>query len=464
MQTTGEDYYDIPDDELPSANFAARPTSEISEISLRICMSVVSFSSGDIDSELDIDGGPTPTALAPGALLMPQPEMPDTPPDTPNIIVNASSRRQSLRQRLKSLNDVASIMRKPSLRQKVDSAPPGAFSLAEYAPQVPRRAVSARLEKRDAARGRYSRHLSAESDSKARRVLGVDERLWEEEESEPANSAEEIEGVERDQEMGLPQPHASFSRKPRVRETLEKKQLTRLRMDFVSSEPKMFVDSPQSMLGTPLELYAIPGRQPGRFRPTSAINGRRGSSTPVSPRTPSPFRRPQLRLNHRVAGDENLEDSYQTRAYVPGPVCLEEHPALLRNYSVATLDPFVSEIDSIGRRPSDLQALEQIVVYFDDMGLIEEATDKCLDKYWLSEQQQAPQEPESGVMEPVPLRPRSQQRKRSSKDPSSMLSRFSLSPASSDASVPQSSPQKRQLLKLRKLLSPALPGSKGAES
>ncbi|KAJ4346286.1 hypothetical protein N0V95_005551 [Ascochyta clinopodiicola] len=465
MQTTGEDYYDIPDDELPSANFAARPTSEICEIGLRTFASTVSPSSEDTDSEVDIDDGPTPTALTPETLLMPQPEMPGTPPATPKVMVNAPSRRLSLRQRLRSVSDVVSIMRKPSLRQKVDSAPPGAFGSAEYAPQVPRRAISARLEKRDATRERHSRHLSAESDLKARRVLGVDERLWEEEDTEPAYSTEGMEGVEQYQEMDLSQSHASFSRKPRVRETLERKQLTRLRMDFVSSEPKKFVDSPQSMLGTPLELYAIPERQPGRFRPTSAINGRRGTSTPVSPRTPSPLRRPQLRANDRFAGDEDLEDPYQTRAYVPGPVCLEEHPALLRNYSVATLDPFASEINSIGRRPSDLQALEQIVVYFDGMGVIETATDKCLDKYWLNEQQQAPQEPEFGVIATEPLRPRSQQRRRSTKDRSSVLSRFSFSSASSSsgASVPQDSPQKRQLIRLRRLLSPALPGSRGPE-
>jgi hypothetical protein len=154
---------------------------------------------------------------------------------------------------------------------------------------------------------------------------------------------------------------------------------------------------------------------------------------------------------------------YGTRVYVPGPIQLEKHPALLRKDSVATLDPFASEIDSIGRRPSDMMALEQIVAYFDDMGLNDEASDVCLDRYWLNGLQQALRITEFDVMglEP-PLTPRSQQRC-ASKDAPSVLSRFSFSSASSSASMPQSSPQKRQLIRLRRLLSPALPGVKSSE-
>ena len=472
MQTTGEDYYDIPDDELPSANFAARPTSEISELGLLgidglwTYLNFTSFSSRSTDSEDDTDDGPTPIALAPEMHWFSQPAMPNTPPDTPIIKVTSPSRRQSLRQRLRSVSDVALIVRKPSMRQKADTAPPGEFDSSEYAPQVPRRAMSARLEKRDAARGRYSRHLSSESDLKARKVLGVDETLFEKDRSRTAGSSWRREDANYGEGSRLAPSNASFSRRPRVRETLEKKQLSRLRMDFVGSEPDQFVESPQSMLGTPVELYATsepqPQPEPGRFRPTSAINGRRGTSTPVSPKTPSPFRRPQPPTNDRFAGAEDLKDLYQTRVYIPGSICLEKHPALLRKDSVATLDPFASAIDSVGRRPSDLLALEEIVVFFDDMGLIEEVTDECLDQYWLKRLPQALQETELDVMELEPSSPRSQQSKRSSRDASSMLSRFSFSSASSSASVQQGSPQKRQLIRLRRLLSPA-PGFKVSE-
>lgn len=470
LQTTGKDYYDIPENELPSANFAARPTSEISELSfldidgLSTSTSFTLSSYGNTDDGDDINDGPTSTALAQELPVMHQPKMPSTPPDTPAITVTSPSRRQSLRQRLRSVSDVASLMRRPSMRRKADTAPPGAFSSPDYAPQVPRRAMSARFEKRDGAIGRHSRHLSSESDLKARTVLGVDKKLTGEERAKPTDSSEENDHVEQYEEMDLSQPKASFSRKPRVRETLKRKQLTRLRMDFVASEPERFMDSPQSMLGTPVELYAIQERQPGQFRPTSAIHGRRGSSTPVSPKTPSPFLRPQPQPNDRFTGDddaEDVKDLHQRRIYVPGPVWLEAHPALLRKDSVATLDPFASEIDSIGRRPSDLMALEQIIVFFDGMGLIEEATDECLDKYWLNGQQRALQETHSDVTELAALDPRNQQSKRNSA--SGMLSRFSFSSASSGTSVPQGSPQKRQLIRLRRLLSPALPGLKNSE-
>jgi hypothetical protein len=470
LQTTGKDYYDIPDDELPSANFAARPTSGISELGLLdidglwTFTSFASSSSENTDSESEIDDGPTPTALTQEIPLMPQPKLPQTPPDTPAITVTSPSRRQSLRQRLRSFSDVASIVRKPSMRQKSDTAPPGAkFNPADFAPQGPKRAMSARLEQRDAARGRHSRHLSSESDLKAKKVLGMPQTLLEEERPNPRFSFERGSDSWDEDEHVMSHMRASFSRKPRVRETLKRKQLTRLRMDFVEVEPDEFGDSPQSMLGTPVELYPSleSQRRPERFRPTSAINGKRGTSTPVSPKTPLPFRKSSLPSNDRSVGDEDLDNVFRTRLYVPGPIQLEMHPALLRKDSVATLDPFASEIDSIGRRPSDLMALEQIVVYFDDLGLNEGASDVCLDRYWLNGPQQAIRITDFDVTElEPPLTPRSQQ---SSKDAPSMLSRFSFSSASSSASVSQSYPQKRQLIRLRRLLLPALPGLKSPE-
>lgn len=223
LQTTGKDYYDIPENELPSANFAARPTSEISELSfldidgLSTSTSFTLSSNGNTDDGDDINDGPTSTALAQELPVMHQPKMPSTPPDTPAITVTSPSRRQSLRQRLRSVSDVASLMRRPSMRRKADTAPPGAFSSPDYAPQVPRRAMSARFEKRDGAIGRHSRHLSSESDLKARTVLGVDKKFTGEERAKPTDSSEESDHVEQYEEMDLSQPKASFSRKPRVR-------------------------------------------------------------------------------------------------------------------------------------------------------------------------------------------------------------------------------------------------------
>ncbi|KAJ4315527.1 hypothetical protein N0V94_005900 [Neodidymelliopsis sp. IMI 364377] len=471
MQTTGEDYYDIPEEWVPSANFAARPTSEISELSsldidgLWTFTNFSSSSSNDTDDEDDIDDGPTPTALSPETTLIPEPSM----PDRPDIMVTAPSRRQSLRQKIRSIGGVATNIGRPTVKKNAEMVPSDAFESPDHAPQLPRRAISARIESREAAKERYSRRLSFENDWNVDPVLDMESRESKDKTQRSLDSTKNIERTEENRESAMSQTKSSFSRKPRVREALERKKLTRLRMDFVGSEPEKYVDSPQSMLGTPLELYAIPEREPGRFRPTSAIHGRRGSSTPVSPKAPSPFLRLQPQSNDTLEDDEAFEDLYQTRVYMPGPICLEKHPAMLRKDSVATLDPFASEVDSIGRRPSDLRALAQIVVYFDGMGIMEEATDQCLDRYWLTGQRQ-PQPPppplnsEFEVLELEPLSPRSQQSRRSSRDGSSLLSRFSFSSASSSASVPQETPQKRQLIRLRRLLSPALPGLKGSEN
>jgi hypothetical protein len=469
MQTLGKDYYDIPDDELPSANFAARPVSEISELGLLFdglwTLMGITYSLEDTDGEGNVEDDPTPVAHTPDTPKMLQPEMPRTPPATPAITVTSPSKRQSLRQHLRRYSDVAAMVRISSSRQTSDTAPPDSFTSTQYAPQAPRRAMSARLEKRDAALGRHSMHMSFESDLKARRVLGIGETVMEEERPRQTVAYTESEDL-RGRLLDLEQTNASFSRKPRVREALKKKQLTKLRMDVVTPGSDQFVDSPQSMTATPVELYSAhkpqPLPQPGRFRPTSAIHGRRGTSTPVSPKTPSAFWRPQPPSSDVLAGNEDLGDAYETRMYVPGPICLEKHPAMLRKDSAATLDPFASETDPAVRRPSDLLALDQTVVFFDGMGLIEEATDECLDRYWLRTPQQALQETDLDVLELDPVSPRSQQSSHS-RATSSTLSRFSFSSASSGASVPQDSPQKRQLIRLRRLLSPALPGFKGNE-
>ena len=163
MQTIEKDYYDIPDDELPSANFAARPTSDISDLGLLVhglwsLMDSSSSSPENTDCEDDVEDSLTPVAHTPDTPKMPQPEMPRTPPATPAITVTSPSRRQSLRQHLRRYSDVAAIVRRSSSRQKPNTALPGSFTSAQYAPhtaplgsftsaqyapQVPRRAVSA---------------------------------------------------------------------------------------------------------------------------------------------------------------------------------------------------------------------------------------------------------------------------------------------------------------------------------
>lgn len=470
MQAMGENYYDIPNDELPSANFAARPTGDINEpalLDIDGLSNFINFTSSSSEKTAngnDIDDGPTPPALTPETSLMPQPDMPNTPPTTSDITVTLPFGRQSLPQRLGSVSGVTTTMKRRSLWQKADTTPPGAFASAGYAPQVPRRAISARLEKRNAAK-RHLRHLSSETDLKAKKGMDAEETRLRNEDQILVGPSQESDGEE-GTENEIPQTHASF-RKSKAQEATMRGQPTRLRIDFVGSESEDLEDLPQLMLCTPLEMYAMHARQPGRFSPTRAVDDRRGPSTPTSSKAPSPSWEPQAQSSDRVAvGEdlEDLEDLHQTRMHVTGPIDLEKHSAMLRKDSVATLDPFPSEADSIGRRPSDLMALEQIVVYFDGMGLIEEATDECLDRYWLDEQQQVPQGMDSGVMELESFSPQSQQSKRSSGDASNMHSKFLLSSASSGAPMPQGHPQKRQLIRLKKLLSPALPGSKYSEN
>lgn len=70
--------------------------------------------------------------------------------------------------------------------------------------------------------------------------------------------------------------------------------------------------------------------------------------------------------------------------YIPGPIQLEENTAVTpRRDSTTNLERFDDGTVHEAKRYSDLVALEGIVMYFEDLGVAEEASQGCLDQFWL---------------------------------------------------------------------------------
>jgi hypothetical protein len=70
--------------------------------------------------------------------------------------------------------------------------------------------------------------------------------------------------------------------------------------------------------------------------------------------------------------------------YIAGPIQLEEKiTASARRGSNANLERFDDGTVPRAKRFSDLVALDSIVMYFQALGVAEEASEACLDRYWV---------------------------------------------------------------------------------
>jgi hypothetical protein len=460
MDTT-KDYYDIPSELLPSSNFANRPASEISDVNLVDGLRTFIYSSGSSSSSSELEDTVTPTGprdaaesleSESGALL----ELEAT---VTNQTVHAPQ------PRLRSLSNDMKIKERSQLRRKAATAPPGTLITPDYAPQPPRRTISARPTT-SKERGRRQAVRSADrSDFRRKR----DEDLKGPQRPLPSLPILEVQG-DSGQTLKDTQLPRSFSQRPRVIKTLNEKKLARLQTDIVDfesrgllSSPRSMLSSPRSMLNTPREMYAIPEK----------VSTSEAPSSPSSPHAKKAQRSimsslsgtsPKLHLS-RARHCKSMHDGHtkrsnlsgQKRIYVPGAIRLEEHPAKLRKDSVASLEPFAKEVDFGSRRNSDMIVLDNITVFFDELGVVEDATEACLDRYWYDVASartsiititSIDETPVTSVEKP--------QQGRSTQG----SSRFSFSSASSSSSQARNgTPMMRQRDKLRRLLSPAFPGS-----
>jgi hypothetical protein len=323
--------------------------------------------------------------------------------------------------------------------------------MPDYAPQPPRRAISARVGPSTSIKRRTPPQGNAVITPLT--IGGA----YRDNQGLPCPSKQGSSNLpRRDAKVPL-----SFSQKARVKKTLDDKNLGRLNTDIVDFESQGLLTSPTSMLNTPRELYTKPEKgviHGGPCCPHSK-DARRSIMSSLSGTSPS-FR---LRRHTPTRNDSAkiLPAGWQ-QVYLVGAIRLEEHPARLRKDSVASLDPFAKEVEPSGKRLSEMIVLDSITVFFEDLGVVEDATEQCLDMYWrntghaprcvasvrqisVASIDVAPPPTKSTELPPIERTPKG--------------SRFSFSSASSTASQPRTGTPMRQRDKLKRLLSPAFPSS-----
>jgi hypothetical protein len=437
---------DIPCESLHSPNFMNRPTSEISDMNLTdglLTFVLSSDSSSCCSSEAEEESTPNPRNAA-SALR--RPAITVTVPN-PNSTIT----------RLRSFSDNVDVKERPLMRKKAATAPPGAISMDDYAPQLPRRAISARLGPSSVKRRILQQEIVVADPLAARRAFKDAKGFVYGRQPRPSHSAKQSDSSKFVKGSRL---RVSFSQKARVKKTLEEKNLGRLQTDIVDFEAQGLLTSPNSMMDTPRALQAIPEKCLTQDEPSSpqSRDARRSIMSSLSGSSPSFTMRRHRPTNKN---DAKIRPAGWQQIYLPGVICLEEHPAKLRKDSVASLDPFAKGIEPRDKRSSEMVVLDSIMVFFADLGVVEDATEQCLDMYWRSAEQ-APCAVASvgnasvtSVNAPQPpTKTRMLHAGRITQG-----SRFSFSSASSTASQPRSGTPVRQRDKLKRLLSPAFPGS-----
>jgi hypothetical protein len=367
-------------------------------------------------------------------------------------------------QEPRSLSNGTKRLERPTTLKKAASAPPGALSMEQnYTPQLPRRVISARSGPSETVRGNAPQQVTHLLEPFVSRRARDDDctKLQGRLPSPPCPGFQTTNRLL----LGDARLPKSFSQKARVRKTLDKKDMVRLKTDIVDFESRGLLCSPMSMLNTPRELYAIPEKHTASEDPCSPSSpyvkdARRSIMSSLSGTTSSLYLG-KTRRHRSIHEDGN--DTYltvQQPIYLPGEICLEGHPSKLRKDSVASLDPFAKEMEPRGRRYSDMIILDSITRYFDDLGVLEDATECCFDRYWLDTYRAScgtvdtRKSSVTSVEEPPLRKPERRQSGWVGQG-----SRFSFSSTSSSSSLPRSGTPMRQRDKLKRLLSPAFPGS-----
>jgi hypothetical protein len=364
-----------------------------------------------------------------------------TPPGISTFTMFSERKRQS------SENTIKPVIEKPRLRRKANTAPSETLQMfpcakPQFTPQPPRRAISfttahafLRSDSRDRRRpsktlsvtpmemskfgGNSTRSLISKRKSKrnsgGRMGLKAKPLVWRM--SSPPKAFELP-----------PEPKPSLSEKDRVKRRLE--HMDMIKVDCGDFDPRgLHLGSASSIVNTPNVFYHRPASVRTKTPPTPA-----GSSTPLRdstsrsgtpPRCSSPLRNAtpsgtspssslksarswrsetlSMRAKHFslppnptaqcipwmtvvVDSPRDTTPVPQERrpVYIPGPIQLEESIFITpRRTSVANPDYVDNGTAPQAKRFSDLVALDGITMYFEEFGVASEASEACLDKYWL---------------------------------------------------------------------------------
>ncbi|KAH6848862.1 hypothetical protein B0T12DRAFT_485591 [Alternaria alternata] len=472
MEHAAEDYYDMPVEMLPSANFAGRPTSEISTSMLDGLWTMMFSSASNSEDEVEDDNDTTLQLRTPPR-SPPSHGQPESP-ETPTIRMASPPLKDNLRLWRRSFSNKVNVTDQPRLRKKSQTAPPGVFE-ALIAPALePRRAISARLTYTKTIRRGKPRPCDRFANCLDIREASSNERLG----PRKALPKPPCQGDEATILSEMRHDPGSLSDKARVQETLKQKQLRTLNTALADFESKKLPTSPSSMLSTPRECYAIPNQlatSETLGSPHSSRSWGRKSvksvKTIIHQKTHSPSSaranvegRRTLKRKHNY-GD--VDAAERRRVYLPGAIMLAAHPAKLRRDSVATLDPFTFDpkLDSPGRRISDTAGLDGIVMFFEEFGVVGNVTEVTFDQYWLRESLIMSDDMDEGMQDMATRKasvcsveetgPICHGVAQSPPQEEGLKSKFS----SASSTVSMHPPEKRKRSRLRGLLSPGLPGA-----
>lgn len=316
--------------------------------------------------------------------------------------IRSTSNNQPLRKKSGAITPV----QRPKLTRKAATAPPGTLALFSANPQPPRRAISARAARFSRSGDSRSRRdsmnpllprISQLGTPASRSVIGRRKSS-----RKPVGklglkpktiawklvSPVKLKKYDMISEKLEDRRRLSFSEKARVRETLKNKNVEYLKTNIVDFKERELPDTPTSMVNTPRELYGTsPEVSKDTYEKPQSKARIRLVLRPISPNKRKHFSLPLTPLAQELAGFRTpISDQWTRNVYVPGPTILPS-AILFRRTSTLPLGPFEGESGVIARRLSEDAILDDIAEYFEDLGIIDEAAEDELDRFWEQERE-----------------------------------------------------------------------------
>jgi hypothetical protein len=462
-----EDYYDMPIELLPSANFAGRPTSDIDMLAgLWVTAAYSNFSSEDEadDDDKDKDNRASPQQQDASRLSRNPPRLPVRMPpgEEPSRTITFPPTDDI------SVTSGVRVLARTRSRKKTQSAPYGSLDARASPPFETGRAGGAKLGYFDTMKRTKEMKKRIKScdlvmtkcsggQSNSRVVLAT-----------PQGSGASISPW-----TGAKQFRTSLAQQTRVRSKRQSEQLAPLKTDCAEDESSpSAAASPSSMVSTPRELYAIgeAGTASETLGSPQMCCARR--LTPANIRVPvgEMMCSPSSRSNTQCRSRHRHRQTGRRIIYLPGAIMLARKPTRLRRDSVATAGDASTFDDSrLGSEQKDYAEQvgleEDITTFFADFGVVAEATEATLDRYWLGSRKCSVQVPvDSDTVESVSKAGEAQAEAGHGGSGggrgTGRGSRLSLSSASSCLAA-VSRPERRKRSRLRDLLlsPPGLPGA-----
>ncbi|EUC47642.1 hypothetical protein COCMIDRAFT_89581 [Bipolaris oryzae ATCC 44560] len=507
-----EDYYDMPIELLPSANFAGRPTSDIDMLAglwATAASYYSNFSSSEDEADVnghddnDRDDKVSPQRIDECRVSPPPPTETKSREERPSTTITLPPADD-----IRASSGVVRGLARAQLRRKANSAPYGSLE-SRASPLV--EAVEAVGEGRvggvgglgyfDTIRRKYSNNREKEGEQRRKkRVRSCDVNTSKEKRRMMGEllADAQAQGSGAAISPSAKQSCTSLAQQTRVGPKRQGRQLATLDTDVAGYELSSIrgrdtttattvAGSPSSVLSTPQELYAIgkghaANETLGSPQVWYARNGNPANIMVMADKMCSPSSPSNRRwggnsttITHSDTVTQHRRSSVDVAGgriiYVPGTMMLAREPVRQRRDSVATaLDACTfdgTKLASEEKRYAELVGLEEdVVTFFEELGVVAEATEASLDRYWLCNGRCSASVEKEGHDDKASLSSTAsvsvgEAESNKGQGKGSRASRFSFSSSASSCSAPVSTHRHRRkrsrLIEL--LLSPGMPGA-----